>query len=231
MICFDLLELKALYKADKLIKIIMEANKTGCNIADLSSEQSKKIVDSVVRGDLKQKEEIEVFSALSLCALFFENDSFVGFVLKDGYDVAKNPIKTLEGLKKAAKEYTLTDFAIITKNGMREFQLKQFYRQKLETEDLFNFIKEKIEHYGGDFGTNALLFSVRGDGVGPCLCSIDFKAIHGRLCKLNLDRNRLILVWYNDGNKRQVVIEVYPSLSGCKKEIGIHDQTENILYN
>ncbi|MFH0863996.1 MAG: hypothetical protein V1858_02835 [Candidatus Gottesmanbacteria bacterium] len=231
MVCFNLLELKTLYKTDKVIKILIEANKTRCNIVNSSKEQSKKIVDSVVKGDLKQKEEIEIFSALSLCALFFENDSFIGFVLKDGYDVGKNPIQTLEGLKKAAKEDTLTDFAIITKSGMREFQLKQFYRQKLETEDLFNFIKEKIEHYGGNFGTTALLFSVRGDGIGPCQSNISFKEIHERLCKLNLDRNGLILIWYNDGNKKQVIIEVYPDLSACQKETGIHDQTKNTLYN
>ena len=166
MICFDLSEFKQLYKEDceKDIRIVVA--KFGFNHFDLHNDKEKlnKIADYVVKKRLKNKENIEIFAAISSIITFFNNDGKICFVLKNNFNIKKEYIKNIDDLKMAIEEKTLTDFAIWN-NGLRQFQLKQ-YRFKLETNLFFEFIKKILRGYGNDLGDVNLLIILQGSAGG-----------------------------------------------------------------
>lgn len=86
------------------------------------------------------------------------------FVLKDGFRPQKEPITTFENLLNSIKEANLTDFAILSDDGLRLFQLKRYgkdHGQVIETDALFEFIKKKLSHYGNALGDTNLLIALQ----------------------------------------------------------------------
>jgi len=214
ILCFELEELSDLFKQHKKKDILNELRKNTHLLLN-----PLKLVDSLVEQMRKNKEEVEVFVALSMCSSFYGEDSKICFQLKDGLPADSwKEVRTFQNLKDTLKEYELTDFTSIdAKNDKRDFQLKIYYG-KLQTEDLFNFIKNKIEHYANNLGDVNLLVQLRGSGKAYQDFSIDFKDLHAQLTKLGLKFQGQVLLSFNEDNKFKVINQVYPELTTSRTE-------------
>jgi len=240
MICFSLMELKQLFKAGYLNKAFSEMRKKGYTLEDLKKDKDKmvEVANDVTSKSIKNKEDVEIFMALTSSIAFFGNDSKICFTLKNNYNVNKKYIKSLEDLKEVAKEDTLTDFAI-WKNGLRQFQLKQ-YRNKLDTNNLFKFIKKMLGKYGNDLGDVNLLIQLQGPeggkiqtGEKPKISNsdIDYYVINQKIAELKLNFKGEILIKVNEKNKFTVLNQVYPELKTMRKPIDQDYLAGKDLYN
>ena len=211
MICFDESALKSLFEISKKQKIREEMDKKGYSSEDLQANRGKmqEIVDEV-KG-IEDKEEIEIFSAV-FCYLNFYPGSKVCFLLKGEIDPSKNKIDSLKKLKTALKENDLTDFGFMSQDGFRAFQLKA-YKGITAINDFFTYVKKVLIHYGNNLGEVNLLFAMqsKGDFTGDF-----FHELHRRIIELNLKGSGQILVSYNEENKADVIITVYPELGTAR---------------
>jgi hypothetical protein len=163
IVCFTPIELKELYKGDKLEKLHKTISEKGLTLSDLIENHPKQreVVDASIKEDLKSKEQVEILAALNSCIVFYGENSEVGFPLKKSYDILKNPIRNLADLKNATEEETMIDFAIISEGLMYQFQFKR-YRDILETENFLSFIKKMLKKYGDKLGKLNLLIILQG---------------------------------------------------------------------
>lgn len=212
MICFTEVELEGLYKTAKKDELEKEIADGGYEPVEMMLDPVKphQIVDTVAKRGLANKEDVEIFAVLFSYLEFYPEGSKICFVLKDSFDPRKTPITTYKGLKAALKEYELTDFAIYSPDGLRQFQLKRF-RNELTTENFLAFIQEKVAHYGNDMsGTNLLVLiqASEGSDIGV----VDFDALHESLKKSGFKTEDHILVSYNEMNEVNVINTVYPTL-------------------
>ena len=239
MACFDLLEFKQLYKNDNIKNMRIAMAKFGFNYLDLHNDKEKRneIVNYIIN-ERSNKEDIEIFIALTSGIAFFGNNSKICFVLKNNFNVKKDHIKSINDLKMVIKEDTLVDFAIWN-NGLRQFQLKQ-YRLELKTNQLFKFIEKVLGKYGNNLGDVNLLIQLQGSNGGKfCLGEkikivdndIDYHEINLRLKKLKLNFKGHILIKYNEINKFSVLNQVYPRLRTTRKPIDQDYFAGEILYN
>ncbi len=208
-ICFDSFDLKQLFETEGKGRLIREIKKSGYSTEDLLIDESKihEIVNTVKL--VKDKEDVEIFIALYSLFRFYPKESKICFLLKREVDPKKEPIDTLEKLKNSLKENDLTDFGLMTDDGLRNFQLKQ-YIETVSADGLFNFIKEKLLHYGNNLGDTNLLIILRatkGDIRGSF-----FHDLHKKLKTLSIKGDGCILVLYNEENKFDVMNTVYPNL-------------------
>ena len=210
----------------------IQMGKKGYSSFDLVTDRTKleNVADAVSTKRLKQKEDVEIFIALSSCLAFFgKNNSKIGFPLVDSFNPKKDIVKTLEELKAVSKEYHLTDFAIFYNDGKKqnicEFQLKQ-YKQKITTEKLLEEMKKKIGKYGGKLGTTNIIFNLQGNGPPFSKYDIDFVEIHnGVKSIINSETTGHVYIKYNEQNTHATMIEVYPKIIKSKAIINI-----NILF-
>lgn len=198
---------------DKMVEYCMkEIQSTGIPIEDfLNNTNLNKISNERLLKNIKNnKEFIEFFVAVNLCSVFYSKNSKIFFYLKDSIKKDKIDIKSIEDLKKIIKEKTLTDFAIQNKDGLRQFQLKQ-YKGELKTETFFDFLEKKLLNYGNQLGDVNLLILLQGTGqFMPQF--IDYKKIHNKLLEKKLKFNGEILIMYNDQNRKHVINQVFPNL-------------------
>lgn len=213
----DRRELESMHRRARikdLVEAIVQKNYT---FDDLRNNLNKmeEVADFVNARLMKEKEEIEIFVALFGHLGIYPKNTQICFVLEDDFDPRKTAIKTLEELKASIKENALTDFGVMSGDGLRQFQLKQ-YKDELNTDGLFDFIKKKIEHYGKDLGQTNLLIILQG--VGEDIGTIDFEILTKRLNEMGMKPGFEILVSYNEANKVDVINRVYPSLATCRME-------------
>ncbi len=214
LLCFQSEELSNLFKQHKKRDILNEINKNPHLLLN-----PLKLVDGLVGQMHRNKEEVEMFVALGVCASFYGEGGKICFQIK-GVSPADSwkEVKTLQDLKNILKEYELTDFTLIdSQNNRIDFQLK-IYHGKLETKDLFNFVKDKIEHYANNLGDVNLLIQLRGNGTPYQNCDIDFHNLHAELSKLNFQFKGQVLLSFNDNNKFKVINQVYPELTTSRTE-------------
>lgn len=114
------------------------------------------------------------------------------------------------------------DFAIFNKDGLRQFQLKQ-YKDSLETEKVTEFIKEKLEGYG-DLEQINLLVVLQGhdnDGSQIVSANIDFELVHNALKFGKFKTKAKVLVAMNDRNKAIAITQVFPDLNQFRKKVSM----------
>jgi len=218
MIGFDLDELIKLYENAKTDELFKELNKSAINLNNFQDNKLKQneIADRIVNNGLKKKEEIEIFIAIDACLAFYKKDSKICFVLRSGVKKDDIKIAKLEDLKNIVEEKTLTDFAIFSDDGLRQFQLKQ-YKNNLDTDSLFNFIKDKV--YGHGHNSDNINFIFLLQGSGGLIQYIDYKKLKEKIESLNFSFSSQILILYNEQNKFNVINQIYPKLATCRKEI------------
>ncbi len=212
MICFTQAELSGLYGTAKKLEIAKEIAAKGYAPIEMMFDPQKlnEIVDTLKERGLKSKEDVEIFVALFTYLEFYSEDSRVCFVMKDSFNPRKTPIQTFDELKNALKENELTDFAIASADGLRQFQLKR-YRDELNTDSLLAFIQKKLAHYGNDMGGRNLLILLQAD-EGTDIGVIDFEVLSQALKESDIKTEDHILISYNEMNKVNVINTVYPTL-------------------
>ena len=217
MLCISRAEFEEMYKQAKQEELLEAIITKGYSFEELQADKTKmqEIVDSVNVELIKNKDEIEIFVALFGHLGMYPKDSDVCFVLKDTIDPRKTPVKTLEDLKSSIKEGSITDFGIMSDDGLRQFQLKQ-YKGKLNTDDLFAFIEKKINHYGKDLGCTNLLVLLQSEGGD--INDIDFEELNKRIIGIGIKSDVEVLISYNEENKFDVINVIYPTLGTCRKE-------------
>jgi len=217
MLCISRVEFEGIYKQAKQKELFAAIIEKGYSFEELKADMGKmqEVVDSVRAELIKNKEEIEIFVALFGHLGMYPKGSKVCFILKDAIDPRKTPISTLDDVKSSVKEGSITDFGIMSDDGLRQFQLKQ-YRNKLTTDDLFAFIEKKLNHYGKDLGNTNLLVLLQSEGgdVGD----IDFEELNKRIIGTGIKSEMEVLVSYNEENKFDVINVVYPTSGTCRKE-------------
>jgi len=208
MVCFDNTDLKLLFETRGKSRLLKETIKKGYTADELLADEGKmhEIIDAVKL--IEDKEDVELFMTLYILLEFYPG-SKICFSLKDGVNIQKESIDSIENLKKLLKENDLNDFGLMTKDGLRNFQFKQ-YKKTTYTDELFSFIKEKLLHYGNDIGnTNLLIILQSGGNIQGSL----FQNLHDNLKNLNVKGGGHILILYNEGNKFNVMNTVYPILA------------------
>ncbi|MBN1325542.1 hypothetical protein JW977_00975 [Candidatus Falkowbacteria bacterium] len=210
-ICFNKLELKQLFESAKKAEIIIEMKKMGLSFNDLRNNKQKmiEISDALADKTVEHKNEHEIFAAAFCFLDFYKPNSQVGFELKNNFDISKDKITDLNDLKKAREENTLSDFIIVSDDGLRNFQLKR-YRGELKTEYIFNFIKGKLSGYGNNLGFINLLIILQVPNSDVSV--VDFEKLNKQISGLNLNFEGQILISYNENNKFDVINRVYPEL-------------------
>lgn len=232
IICFTPIELRDLYRDDKKEKLREILVEKRLKISELNNNYPKKkeIVDALVKKDLKHKEQIEIFSALNSCIVFYGEDSEIGFPLKDSYNIEKNPIKSLAELKGSVKEETLIDFVIVSNSNIYQFQFKQ-YKGVLETKEFFCFVERILKKYGNILKKINLLIIIQGlESAEMQKLNINFKKIKKELLVRNIDFGGSILVRFNEGNKFNHLIEIYPGRFTVKNPIDPNYLAGELLY-
>jgi hypothetical protein len=233
IVCFTPLELKELYKNDKREKLNKTLAEKGIRSIDLVGDNAKQVevVDAAIKKDLKNKEQIEIFSALNSCIVFYDQDSEIGFPLKDSYSVEKSPIQSMESLKAATKEGSFIDFAIVSGNLINQFQYK-LYKGILETEEFLDFIEKVLKKYGNKLEKVNLLIMLQGvESTEVQKINIDFNKVRDALNSKKIDFGVSILVRFNERNKFNYLVEVYPGKYAVKTPINPEYLAGKLLYD
>lgn len=238
MICFSLLEFKKIYKDSCITDIKIAMKELGIDSYIFDDEKRNKVLNHVARKRLKNKEDIELFIALTSAVAFYGNDSKICFDVRRGYIFGKEEIETIYDLKKVLEEKSSTDFGIY-KDRLRRFQLKQC-RIELSTDSIFGYIKKVLGKYGNNLGDVDLLIQLQGpeggklrqdDDVKITYNNIDFQEINKRLIDLELRYDSRILIKYNEMNKNSVKVQLYPIVEITKEPIDDNFLAGEILYN
>lgn len=241
MICFNIMELKQLFKVDYLNKAFIEMKKSGYSLKDLKNDKNKmlEIVNNVISENIKHKEDTEIFIALTSCTEFYNKNGKICFVLRRNFNLNKSIVQNLSDLKDIVEESALTDFAIWSEGGLRQFQLKQ-YRDELKTDKLYNFLEEKLQKYGNELGDVNLLVILQGKNGGKIISwenyqmefqDIDYYKINRNLVNLNLKFHGQVLIKYNEANKYNVINQVYPEVKTIRNAIEQNYLAGKDLYN
>ena len=217
-ICLTIPECEAFYK-EASIKLMFEVMKgESVTLQDLMNDRKKTldIVYKAVAEGLKSKEKVEIFAAVYSVAEFYQGEIKVCFDLKSSVDKNSVNINSLQDLIDSCEENTLNDFSIISSNSLRTFQLKR-YREALQTNTLFEFIKKVLLKYGNDLGETNLLIVLQSEDKN--LDGLDFKKLYNLILSLGIKARGHILISYNEENKVSVLNTVFPQLGTTRKDI------------
>jgi len=212
IVCFLRDELSKLFEVAKKIELLQEIKKQNFSFDDLRADYTKmkKVADTVGERGAQHRDEHEIFASLFIFLDFYEVNSEVCFELRDKFNINKDRINTIEDLNKFRKSESDSDFIIKSRDGLRKFQLKR-YRGDLNTQKIFNFIKEKIAHYGNNLGDTNLLIVLQSPAY--TISQINFHELHDKIKSLNLKFQGQILISYNENNKEMVINQIYPALT------------------
>lgn len=141
----------------------------------------------------------KVFASLFIFLDFYEASSEICFELRNEFNPSRDKIITLEDLNKFRKGDSNSDFIIKSRDGLRKFQLKR-YRNDLNTQEIFNFIKEKVAHYGNNLGDTKPNLLIVLQSLAHDVFKIDFHELHEKLKSLNLKFKGQILISYCENN-------------------------------
>ncbi|MHA1371610.1 MAG: hypothetical protein ACTSRA_18070, partial [Promethearchaeota archaeon] len=186
-----------MFEVAKKSELLGEMIKQNLSFDDLRNDYSKmeKLSNLVGERGAQHRDEHEIFVALFIVLDFYEAGSEVCFELEDSFNLNKDKILSLKDLNKFRTDPP--DFIIKSKDGLRQFELKR-YRDGLNTEEVFNFIKKKVAHYGNDLGDMNLLLILQSSAYD--ISTINFHELHERLKSLNLKFQGQILIFYNEND-------------------------------
>ena len=217
MICLSQDEFEKIYKNARRHELFSAILEKGYSLGELGDDQFKveDVVNSILPKIFSKKEEIEIFVALFEQLRMYPDGRQVCFPLKKSTDPRKLSISSLEDLKNAVEENTITDFGIICDDGLRLFQLKQ-YKGQLNTSDLLVFIERVINKYGRNFGDTNLLIVLQSENgdVGD----VNWKEINERIACAGIKSDAEVLISFNENNMYDVIIQVYPKLGTLRKK-------------
>jgi len=211
-ICYTKNELFNLIKIQKGYEMISAMLKNNFTFNEVKNDPNKmeQIVGPVSNKLANDRDEHEIIFPLFSMLDFYKDSEGVCFSMRKGFDPNKNQFNTLQGLINARSVDADNDFIIQTKKGFIFFQLKR-YRGELNNSDFFNFIKEKMQHYGNNLGFTNLLIIPQAKPYSKF--KIDFYKLHADIKSLDLKSESEILLTYNEMNKNNVIIRLYPKLS------------------
>lgn len=211
MVCLAKQEFLDMYSVAKKVELLREVERRGYTLDSLRADRAKmqEVVDAVGADHANDKEEIELFVALFSQLKHYPEGSQVCLILRDGLDPRKTAISTFAELKDSLKENEITDFAIMSDDGLRQFQLKQ-YKDKLTLDALFTFLQSKIKHYGGDLGDTNLLLILQS--AGGDLGEVDLEELCTKLHQIGIKSKSEILLSLNEENKFDVIVRVFPTV-------------------
>jgi len=217
MVCLGRVEFELMFKKAKEEELLQMMLAKSYSVEEIQADPAKmhEIVDSVNAEMLKDKDETELFIALFCHLGAYPDGSDVCFVLKDDVDPRKNKINTLDELKNSIKESSPTDFAIMSDDGLRQFQLKR-YRGNLTTDDLFTFIKKKINHYGKDLGSSNLLILLQPEDGSEG--DIDWDELNVKIKEIGIKSEIEVVISFNEKNEHDVIISVYPEVVANRRK-------------
>lgn len=212
IVCFTRQELSRIFEVDQKTKIIKLINDKKISINNLITDPEKKeeITDTISQQSTNSRDDHEVFGSLYIYLNFYEEGSEVCFELHNVFNPNKDTITTLKDLNRFRSGQSDADFIIKSHDGFRVFQLKR-YQGKLNTQDIFSFVKKKMEHYGGNLGDTNLLVVLQSPH--DYLMEVDFANLHEKLKGVNIKCDGQILISYNENDKFLVINQVYPSLT------------------
>jgi len=206
VICFSKVELSSLFEISKKSELLKEMLNKNISMEEISNSVSHK--------GSNDRDEHEIFLALFIFLDFYGDESEVCFELNHNFNPHKNKISILKDLNNARANDSISDFIIKSKNDWRQFQLKR-YRDELNTQKIFDFINEKVRHYGNNLGDTNLLIVLQPPIVYT-ITDISFHKLYEKVKSLNLKFGGQILILYNKNNNEQVIIQVYPQLTISK---------------
>jgi hypothetical protein len=126
--------------------------------------------------------------------------------------------KELKKLIDNIEESTDCDFAISNLEEISKFQLKQ-YKNKLDTQNLFNYIKRKIEGYG-NLGETNLIVLAQGDGSPEqSRNKVNINEIYQKIKTIHYNFKGKILIIHTIDGINFCIHEVYPSVKKYKQKI------------
>jgi hypothetical protein len=210
--CFDRNELESLFKKSQILKGKAEMAKRGVDYIDLHNSKEKmiEVASAVANETVEDRDDHEIFSVLHMYLDFYPEGSQVCFELENSFSPKRDRMVSLDDLKRARKEKSLSDFIIRSSDGRRSFQLKR-YRGIMKTVEIVKFIKEKLLHYCNDLGNDNLLLVLQSEDAGDKY--INFKEINDEIKKINIKGSGEILISYNDKSRKYVMITVYPKVT------------------
>lgn len=222
LICFSKDELEYFFKLEMLEFLDGEIMKRGIKLSELRGDNDlmDEIATSFSTRLNSDKDRIEIFAAWNVFLNFYEDNSQACFEPKPGFNISKDVIETLGVLKNAIAEATLTDFAILSKNGIRRFQLKR-YREPIDEDSVFQFIIKKISEYG-NIGDINLLIILQSDVLAN-IGALGFENLHRKIGALGYSFGGEILISYNEENKFSVINQIYPRLATSRIPIEWRD--------
>lgn len=217
MVCLGRIEFEQMFKQAKEEELLKMMLAKGYSFQEMQADSAKvhEVVDSVNAEMLKDKDEVELFIALFCHLGAYPDGSDVCFALKDDVDPRKKKINTLDELKSSIKESSPTDFAIMSDDGLRQFQLKR-YRGNLTTADLFEFIEKKINHYGKDLGSSNLLVLLQPEEGSEG--DIDWDELNTRIKTIGIKSDIQVVISFNEKNEYDVIISVYPEVVANRRK-------------
>ncbi|MDP3985998.1 MAG: hypothetical protein Q8P77_01030 [Candidatus Veblenbacteria bacterium] len=210
-ICLTKNEYLLLFKEQAYRQLVSEMAGRGYTLDDLRDSKEKMIEVSGAVSDMLEKnnDQSELFGAFYVFLNFYGGDSEVCLELKNSFNPRRDRVVSLKGLVGVLEKSTPIDFVVKSKDGVRLFQLKR-YRGKLDTDELFRFVKDKLAHYGNDLGHTNLLIILQ---TGGDISEINFERLNDLFVKSELPNKTQVLIAYNENNKLYVINQVYPGLT------------------
>lgn len=208
-LCFAKEELLRVLEISNKKELIGEVFKQGFSFVDLIRDHSKmeKISDIVGERWAQDRDHHEIFAAAFVFHGFYKEGSEICFELK-GFNPNTHSISSIKDLNNFRQEVGTSDFIIKSEDGFRVFQLKR-YRDDLTVEKLSEFIRDKIRHYGNNLGSTNLLIIFQSDGYE---FNLDFKELSERIKSFGFKFEGEILISFNQANKEEIIIRLYPEL-------------------
>jgi hypothetical protein len=217
----DLINLCKIHVSDTTAKNLLEEINNSVNKRDTLNKLNinKKNLEKV----LLKKEYIEFLTSIIISK--FYTDIKIGFQVKNRIKIEElnlclDKFKELRILIEAVEENTDCDFALQNLNGTKKFQLKQC-RKKLNTNNLFNYIKKIIDSYKNLGNTNLIILAQGNLSIDQVNEEVDINEIYRKIITLNLNFNGEILIIRNDQNYNFYIYEVYPKKRKYQKKINI----------
>ena len=214
ILCFSKEELSRLFEISKKRELLEEIIKQDVSFNELENNRSKmeKIAGVVGERGAQNRDEHEIFASLFIFLNFYEFNSKVCFKIQ-GFNLNNNKIATLKDLNRFRQSVGAFDFIIKSKDGFREFELKR-YRNALDVQGLFDFIKKKVAHYGNNLGDTNLLIQLQF--LPYTTFDLNFHELYKKIKLLNLKFRGEILISYNQNDEEYIMVQIYPKLTKNK---------------
>jgi len=223
--CFSKKELKKIFEMAKKTELLEKIRKQDISFENLQSNYEKmtEVAGIISKNISNDRNDHEIFASIFVFSDFYENKSEICFELKDNFNTNRDKIITLQDLNNFRNDPP--DFIIKSSDGFREFELKR-YRNGLNTKEVFEEVKKRIEYYQNGLGNINLLFIIQS--FGNDISNIDFHELNSKIKSINSKFQGQILISYNENNKDIVINQIFPNLTTTRIPVQLPSQRKNI---